>query len=340
MDVARFQAFLDAVEPDRGATVLSAAPVPGGYSRDTVMAEVRWADGSTERFVLRGDPPIESSVFRSDREAEWAILQAVKDLPDFRIPTPRYFDATGEHMGCKCIVSEAIDSTSMQKYLDTGPDLDQAREDFVAIMASAHNTDLDTIDAVIERPSGWRVHIDAVIANFERMLEVIDDDSPILRYSLKKLRMNIPPEVPLTLVHGDLQPGNFLLSEGTDPYIIDWEFARIGDPRLDIGYYLQIPMPPHLYHPDPEAFLSRYRALTGLTEEQINPAIARYFLLLGTSHLMIDILQGTEDVTNGEHRGVMGVFLMTAYAHFHRLYLDYALEFPYSAVTDSTEASR
>ncbi len=335
MDVERFQAFLDAAEPERGATVLSAAPVPGGYSRDTVMAEVQWADGSTERFVLRGDPPVDGSVFRSDRAAEWAMLQAVKDLPDFRIPAPRYFDATGEYMGCPCIISEAIDSTSMQKFLDTGPDLDKAREDFVAIMASAHNTALDSIDESIERPDGWREHIDDVIANFERMLEAAGEDDPILRYALKKIRMNIPPEVPMTLVHGDLQPGNFLLSEGTDPYIIDWEFSRIGDPRLDIGYYLQIPMPPHLYHPDPEAFLARYRELTGLSEEQINPAIARYFLLLGTSHLMLDIIRGSEDVAQGHHRGVMGTFLMTAYAHFHRLYLDYALELPYNA-----EASR
>ena len=333
MNVERFQAFLDAVEPDRGATVLSASPLPGGYSRDTVMAEVQWADGTTEKFVLRGDPPEESSVFRSDRAAEWAILQAVKDLPDFRIPAPRYFDATGEYMGCKAIVSEAIDSTSMQKYLDSGPDLDQAREDFVAIMASAHNTPLESIDASIPRPASWIEHIEDVIANYERMLDIIDNCDPVLRYTLKKIRMNMPVEVPMALVHGDLQPGNFLLSEGTDPYIIDWEFARIGDPRLDIGYYLQIPMPPHLYHPDPEAFLKSYRALTGMTEEQITPAIAKYFLLLGTSHLMVDIIRGTQDVTDGLHRGVMGTFLMTAYAHFNNLYLDYSLELPYSEVS-------
>jgi Ser/Thr protein kinase RdoA (MazF antagonist) len=165
------------------------------------------------------------------------------------------------------------------------------------------------------------------------MLDIIDNSDPVLRYTLKKIRMNMPAEVPMALVHGDLQPGNFLLSDGTDPYIIDWEFARIGDPRLDIGYYLQIPMPPHLYHPDPEAFLASYRALTGLTEEQINPAIAKYFLLLGTSHLMVDILRGSQDVTDGLHRGVMGTFLMTAYAHFNNLYLDYSLELPYSEVT-------
>ncbi|MCX6433695.1 MAG: phosphotransferase [Actinobacteria bacterium] len=333
MNVDHFQAFLDAVEPERGATVLSAVPLPGGYSRDTVLAEVRWADGTTEKFVLRGDPAEESSVFRSDRADEWAMLQAVKDLPNFRIPTPRYFDATGEYMGCKAIVSEAIDSTSMQKFLDTGPDLDKAREDFVAIMASAHNTPLESIHESIERPTSWIAHIEDVIANYERMLDIIDNCDPVLRYTLKKIRMNMPTEVPMVLVHGDLQPGNFLLSDGTDPYIIDWEFSRIGDPRLDIGYYLQIPMPPHLYHPDPEAFLTSYRALTGLTEEQINPAIAKYFLLLGTSHLMVDILQGTKDVTEGRHRGVMGTYLMTAYAHFHNLYLDYSLELPYPEVS-------
>ncbi|MEY4136999.1 MAG: hypothetical protein RL205_1127 [Actinomycetota bacterium] len=333
MNVERFQAFLDAVEPDRGATVLSASPLPGGYSRDTVMAEVQWADGTTEKFVLRGDPAEEDSVFRSDRADEWAMLQAVKDLPNFRIPAPRYFDATGEYMGCKAIVSEAIDSSSMQKFLDSGPDLDKAREDFVAIMASAHNTPLESIGSSIERPSSWIEHICDVIANYERMLELIDNCDPVLRYTLKKIRMNLPPEVPMALVHGDLQPGNFLLSEGTDPYIIDWEFSRIGDPRLDLGYYLQIPMPPHLYHPDPEAFLTSYRALTGMTEEQINPAIAKYFLLLGTSHLMVDIVRGTADVTAGQHRGIMGTFLMTAYAHFNNLYLDYSLELPYSEVS-------
>ena len=48
---------------------------------------------------------------------------------------------------------------------------------------------------------------------------------------------------------------------------------------------------------------------------------------------MVDILRGAQDVTDGLHRGVMGTFLMTAYAHFNNLYLDYSLELPYSEVT-------
>ena len=43
MDKEHLQAFIDAVEPGRGGTVLSAEPIPGGYSRDTVIAEIAWA---------------------------------------------------------------------------------------------------------------------------------------------------------------------------------------------------------------------------------------------------------------------------------------------------------
>ena len=57
MDIEHFQAFLDAVEPGRGATVLSVVPLPGGYSRTSALADVQWSDGTTEKFVLRGDPP-------------------------------------------------------------------------------------------------------------------------------------------------------------------------------------------------------------------------------------------------------------------------------------------
>ena len=187
MDIDRFQAFLDAVEPERGATVLSAEPIPGGYSRDTVRARVQWADGTHESFVLRGDPPEDMSVFRSDRDREWELLQAIKDIDDFRIPRPRWYDATGEYLGCKCIVSEAIDSTSMQKYLDGGPDFDQSREDFVSIIAAAHATPLDKIDASIERPVSWRAHIESVLAIFDRILENQGEPDPIIAYTVKHI---------------------------------------------------------------------------------------------------------------------------------------------------------
>lgn len=331
MDAQRLQEFLTAVEPDRGPTVLSAEPIPGGYSRDTVIAEVRWADGLTEKLVLRGDPPVDGSVFRSDRDREWTLLKALADIPTFRIPRPRYYDATGEYFGTKCIVSEAIPTSSMQAFLETGPDLEQARRDFIGIVASIHTTPLDLIEGTVEKPASWEAHIDKVMGIYDRILEKAhanSDSDPVLRYVRRKMRANRPPEVPLGLVHGDAQPGNFLLPDGQDAVIIDWEFGHIGDPRQDLGYYLQIPMPPHLYHPDPEGYLAIYRELTGYTEEQVNPQVVRYFMLLGMVHLLEQMIDAAMAVARGEHRGVLGTYLLGSITHFRNLFLGICLDLP------------
>lgn len=338
MDVERLQSFLSAVEPDRGPTVLSAEPIPGGYSRDTVIAEVQWADGTTEKFVLRGDPEEDGSVFRSDRDREWVLLNALADLPNFRIPKPRYYDATGEHLGTRAIVSEAIPTISMQAFLETGPDLDEARQRFIEIIASVHNTPVDSLGDTVAAPDSWDAHIDSIMAIYDRILDKVaesGDSDPVLRYVRRKMRANRPPEVPLTLVHGDYQPGNFLLPEGEEAVLIDWEFGHIGDPRQDLGYYLQIPMPPHLYHPDPEAFLAIYRDLTGLSEEQVNPDIVRYFMLIGMVHLLEQMMDAAEAVAQGEHRGILGTYLLSAITHFRNLFFGISADLPYA-----TEASR
>ena len=323
MDKERFQAFLDAVEPDRGATVLECEPIPGGYSRDTARATVRWADGTTESFFLRGDPAEDSSVFRSDRAREWALLKALVDSPTFAVPRPRYFDATGEHLGCTCIVSEAVPAPSMFAALQTETDLPAAVERFVDVIASIHRMPLDVLGEDIPRPASWRDQMEFLIGRLDRIQADLQESNPVLHYVARVMRENLPREVPLALVHGDVQPGNVLVPEDGSPVVIDWEFSQVGDPRQDLGYFPQVPMPPLLYHPDPERFLALYRERTGMSEEDINPLIVDYFLVLGTAHLQQQMLMGAEAVARGEHRGIMGPYLIIACTHFHNLYLNY-----------------
>ncbi len=323
MDRDRLQAFLNAVEPDRGATVLECEPIPGGYSRDTARATVQWADGSTESFFLRGDPPIDASVFRSDRDREWALLNALVDSPTFVIPSPRYYDATGEYLGCKCIVAEAIPAQSMFAALQTETDLDAAKARFVDVIASIHAMPLDVLGPDIPRPASWRAQMDALIGRLDDIQAGLQESNPVLHYVARVMRENLPREVPLALVHGDVQPGNVLVPEGEAPVVIDWEFAQVGDPRQDLGYFPQVPMPPLLYHPDPEKFCALYRERTGMAEQDLNPLIVDYFLVLGTAHLQQNMLMGAEAVAQGEHRGIMGTYLIIAITHFHNLYLNY-----------------
>ena len=106
----RLERFLADVAPGRGARVVSYQPISGGYSRISARASVRWGDDTEETFILRGDPPAGSGVFVSDRDAEWELLRALPDLDSVATAPTRWYDATGDHLGAKCIVMDCADA--------------------------------------------------------------------------------------------------------------------------------------------------------------------------------------------------------------------------------------
>ena len=159
---------------------------------------------------------------------------------------------------------------------------------------------------VIERPSDWDSYIDGAIDIYVTRRARARRHQPRHPLRGRWLRANKPPPVPLGLVHGDFQPGNILVAEGRPPIVIDWEFARIGDPREDIGYYSGSPLPDSLYAADPEAFLAEYRERTGFTEEQVNPQVMEYFFILGMAELFVQMMQGADDLARGRAEGHHG----------------------------------
>jgi aminoglycoside phosphotransferase (APT) family kinase protein len=314
--------FLACAEPGRRATVGQLRPITGGYSRLSAVAEVTWDDGKIERLVLRGDPPPGDGVFVSDRDAEWALLQALAASGAVPVARPRWYDATGQHFGTKCIVFDHVQGRNLQDVLSTAPDPAAPARLFVDTIAEIHRVPLDVLPAATQRPAGWDDYLDGVLDLYRTVEREIADRSPVLRYVSAVLRSHRPPPVPFTLVHGDCQPSNVLVSEGGGHVVIDWEFARIGDPREDLGYYTQIPMPPNVYTDDPEGFLARYRERTGLTEEQVNPGTVEYFLVIGMARLLVQILRALDAVSRGETRGIMATYLVNAVTHQYGLYLD------------------
>lgn len=51
------------------------------------------------------------------------------------------------------------------------------------------------------------------------------------------LLANEPSDARHALLHGDPNPGNYLLRDGRVAGVVDWELASIGDPRSDLGFY-------------------------------------------------------------------------------------------------------
>ena len=304
------QRFLRAMAPERNATVTAFRPISGGYSRLSAVADVSWGDGSTERFVLRSDPPPDTGVFFSDRDEEWQLLQALDGAGPARTPKARWYDASGEYFGAPTILVDFCVATPLALIANVAEDLVQSRERFVDTFALVHQTPIDTLPATLDRPASWDAYIDDMIVFISRLDRDITDSSPALRYAAAKLNTYRPPPVPLTLVHGDCQPANLLVPETGEILVIDWEFGRIGDPREDLGYYSHLPVPPNLYEDDPAAFLARYRDKTGLTEEQVNPEVVEFFSLLGMARLTGQMLTSTDALAAGHPRGIMCAYMI------------------------------
>ena len=318
----RVERFLAALEPDRAATVTAFKPISGGYSRVTARVDVRWSDGDEEKLILRMDPPPgKEGVFSSERDREWSVLQALWADGTVTIPRPRWYD-TGEHLGTKAIVMDFVEGTPLQLTLQPDGDFRPATDIYLDVAATLQRIPLKALPGEIEHPDDWDSAIDSAIDIYGRGERGLVESDPVIRYVTAWLRANKPPPVPLGVVHGDFQPGNILVAAGREPVVIDWEFTRIGDPREDVGYYSGSPLPNSLYTADADYFLARYRQVTGLSEEQVNPDVMRYFFILGMAELMIQMMQGADALARGEPKPVMNTFLINSISYFHQNYVD------------------
>ena len=59
---------------------------------------------------------------------------------------------------------------------------------------------------------------------------------PMIDYTWRWLRDNLPCESRRTLVHGDFRNGNLMVSPAGIRAVLDWELAQVGDPVRDLGW--------------------------------------------------------------------------------------------------------
>jgi aminoglycoside phosphotransferase (APT) family kinase protein len=323
LDAPSLQRFLDDAEAQRGPVVTQFRPISGGYSRLSALGEVRWSDGSEETLVLRSDPPPDTGVFESDRDEEWRLLRALHGALRINTPTPRWYDATGEYFGQKCLIVDFFPSRPLPEVV-SADGVQPATEIFIDAVSAVHTAPLQVLPPEVHRPADWDTYIDELVELLSRVDAAVSDTSPALHYAAAQLRAHRPPAMPLTIVHGDCQPANVLVPDSGAPLMIDWEFCRVGDPREDLGYYSHLPVPPNLYEADPEAFLARYRERTGFTEDQVNPDTLSYFYVLGMARLLAQMFAAADALAKGRPRGVMATYLMNGTAATTRAFVEIA----------------
>jgi len=315
----RLGRFLATREEGRTAIVERYAPMTGGYSRLMAKADIRWDDGTVETLVLRGDPPAGESMLDTDRDVEWEVLQGLTQLGTVPMPAARYYDATGEHLGTKCIVLDCTPGPSLQSALEAADDILVHRNALIDGLAAVHAVPIDDLASCLPRPASWDAYLDERIALWAQTEGMLAESNPIMRYVGAWIDAHRPPPMDLVLCHGDFQSPNALLHPEAGLQLIDWEYAHIGDPREDLGWYLVVSeaTPPSMYSPDPGAFLARYRERTGSDEVHVNEATIGYFSMVAMVKIFAGIILGASAMARGTNASLLTTFNLNAIAIGH-----------------------
>lgn len=299
----------------RSVTVESYVPMTGGYSRLMARADVIWDDGSDERLVVRGDPPAGQALMETDRDQEWALITALTAAGTVPMPAARWYDDTGETLGTKAIILDFCPGPSFQQVLDTcAGEFGEHPLRLAEIMGHLHTSDRSVVDGVLPAAVDWGAHMADLVGAFAAIEASAHEAEPVLRYAAGFLGANLPPPLPLTIVHGDFQSANMMVDEQGSHLLVDWELCHIGDPREDLGYYniYSSSSGPNLYASDPEAFLDRYREVTGFDAEAVNQATVGYFSSIAAVKLWGQILAGAGAMAEGSNSGIMTTYTINA----------------------------
>ncbi len=310
--------------PER-VKVVETQLITGGYSRQ--MTRV-WIDDGGERkaYIVRQDPPPGQAIIDTDRATEWEVLSTLHGTGKVPMPTPLWFDPTGEELGSPAIVIEMVDG---EAFVSTTRKLDPREHPSFAkrlaeVAGAVAAFPVEEAPSCLERPASWDDYIDSRIQYWvDAEREHVDRD-PFMRLIASYLRLHRPPPVPLGLVHGDFQIANVLTGkDGAQDLLVDWELTHIGDPREDLGWCMlaSVTQPPDLVGADEAAFYERYREISGLSEEQVNPATTDYFLLLSASTVFVSVLHQLASLARGETTGIPVAYMSPAVAGMHDVFM-------------------
>jgi aminoglycoside phosphotransferase (APT) family kinase protein len=302
--------------------VVGFEPLTGGYSLLTARFTVRTPRGE-KTYVVRADPPPDEALTHTDRGLEGELLAALTggDVP---MPALRWADAGGVALGTPCLILDHVDGPQLLAHLhavgaERHPEL---ALQLAEAIAAVHNVGVDAVPTTFDRPPSWDAYIDGFIAEWRHLEARHVERDPFIRWVACWLDTHRPPPAPLTLVHGEFQTANVMLDRAGAMQIIDWEYAHVGDPRIDLGWLQQVSAftPPDLIGLDPVAFCDRYCKVTGLTPDVVNPLTIGYFSILSGARALGGLADGIAAMARGDNRLITSAYLVSALPFVHMMW--------------------
>ncbi|ORJ92554.1 acyl-CoA dehydrogenase [Prescottella equi] len=211
-----------------GLRVESFETLPGGHSGLTYRIGT---DGG--EYVVKAVPEGQRAVGRHDMLRQATVLTALADT-DVPVPSVLEIDRTETAW----FAMDLVAGESLEPVLDNPSvptDLAATRMLRAAeILPRLHRVDIARLPdagpvlSPTDELERWAKTLRAVPP------ELVQNGHKLLNL----LARTVPEPITPVLVHGDYRLGN-IISEGTEPVaLIDWEIWSIGDPRVELGWFL------------------------------------------------------------------------------------------------------
>lgn len=228
-----------------GAEIVGASIASEGMSDDTWMVDVG-VGPTVHELVVRRYRNGGALREETDPERHFRILAGVPA----GIPAPEvlWFEPNPEVAGGPFFVMRRVHGRVVVPWSPQGREFLAAAgagplgEQFMETLARIHAIDWRggelgfLVDAEAGSPEEDAVR--RVAAMREAVERYRVEPEPVLFDALLWMEHNIPEQERTTVIHGDYRSGNIVFGEERINAVLDWEFARIGDPASDLAWLL------------------------------------------------------------------------------------------------------
>jgi aminoglycoside phosphotransferase (APT) family kinase protein len=220
-----------------------------GWSRDTVSFTAYWEENGESverRLVIRAESneQVDAELrLYGEIETEFYAMEAAQES-SVRVPETYWFEDGASPFQRRFFIVEHLPgdapitwSPSWRERLYDAWD-SEARtlpHQFVDSVAGVHEIDPGDVEGVEDvLPSEIA---EKEIERWESLYrETTLLEEPIMEEAIRWMWANVPSVPETTLVHGDFRIGNILVDDMEVSGVLDWEFARAGDPVFDLAY--------------------------------------------------------------------------------------------------------
>jgi aminoglycoside phosphotransferase (APT) family kinase protein len=229
------------------------APASNGFSNETILCRTRSADGEERRLVVRVAPTKHLLFMDADFSTQYRVMRTLAEGGSaVRLPTLGWYEEDPQYLGVPFFTMDHVNGevpADNLPYTMDGWVLEATPEQQATMwwsgidaLANVHRTDWRRLGLHwLTDPSRGRPGLEHQMSYYRDFLAWAAGGLrvPVIESTWQWLADHRPPEEgDVVLSWGDSRLGNIIWDEFRCAAVLDWEMASLGQPEMDLGWWL------------------------------------------------------------------------------------------------------